>query len=153
MLVALVLVVAAVGVEAATAIEPVRHKWTRSEIMDANGLYLLEWKVDHKDIVFTVTVNTRGFIGLGFSHKSERMSGSDLVLAWVDDRTGKPSVLVSLLNFNYFIPDFVYHKQGHPITKSKFCKLKIQLKFVVYFIFKAAESTVPCLKYILLCAF
>ncbi|EDS45766.1 conserved hypothetical protein [Culex quinquefasciatus] len=95
MLVALVLVVAAVGVEAATAIEPVRHKWTRSEIMDANGLYLLEWKVDHKDIVFTVTVNTRGFIGLGFSHKSERMSGSDLVLAWVDDRTGKPSVLLN----------------------------------------------------------
>ncbi|EDS45765.1 conserved hypothetical protein [Culex quinquefasciatus] len=96
MLVALVLVVAAVGVEAATAIEPVRHKWTRSEIMDANGLYLLEWKVDHKDIVFTVTVNTRGFIGLGFSHKSERMSGSDLVLAWVDDRTGKPSVLTRI---------------------------------------------------------
>lgn len=101
-LVALVVVLAAVGVETGTAIEPVRHKWTRSEIMDANGLYLLEWKVDHKDIVFTVTVNTRGFIGLGFSHKSERMSGSDLVLAWVDDRTGKPSVLVSFLNFVLF---------------------------------------------------
>lgn len=77
-------------------LEPIHHKWSRSEIMDGNGLYLLEWKVDQKDIVFTVTVNTRGFIGLGFSYKSERMSGSDLVLAWVDDRTGKPNVLVSV---------------------------------------------------------
>lgn len=76
-------------------LEPIHHKWSRSEIMDGNGLYLLEWKLDQKDIVFTVTVNTRGFIGLGFSYKSERMSGSDLVLAWVDDRTGKANVLVS----------------------------------------------------------
>jgi hypothetical protein len=74
---------------------PVHHKWSRTEIMDGNGLYILEWQIDEKDIVFTATVNTRGFIGLGFSHKSDRMAGSDLVLAWVDDRTGKPNVLVS----------------------------------------------------------
>lgn len=80
----------------------VHHKWTRSEIMDTNGLYLLEWKIDGKDIVFKVTVNTRGFIGLGFSYKTGLMAKSDLVLAWVDDRTGKPNVLVcTLIIFNH----------------------------------------------------
>lgn len=73
----------------------IHHKWTRTEIMDTNGLFLLEWRLEQKDIVFKVTVNTRGFIGLGFSHKTGKMAGSDLVLAWVDDRTGKPNVLVS----------------------------------------------------------
>uniref|UniRef100_A0A182V530 DOMON domain-containing protein n=1 Tax=Anopheles merus TaxID=30066 RepID=A0A182V530_ANOME len=61
--------------------------------MDPNGLYTLDWHIDQKDIVFTATANTRGFMGLGFSHRSEHMAGSDLVLVWVDDRTGKPNVL------------------------------------------------------------
>uniref|UniRef100_A0A182HNL1 Uncharacterized protein n=1 Tax=Anopheles arabiensis TaxID=7173 RepID=A0A182HNL1_ANOAR len=74
-------------------IEPVHHRWTRSEAMDPNGLYTLDWHIDQKDIVFTATANTRGFMGLGFSHRSEHMAGSDLVLVWVDDRTGKPNVL------------------------------------------------------------
>uniref|UniRef100_A0A336L841 CSON004817 protein n=1 Tax=Culicoides sonorensis TaxID=179676 RepID=A0A336L841_CULSO len=67
--------------------------WTRTEIMDSFGLYLLEWRVDNKEIIFTTTVNTRGFIGLGFSYRHGEMSGSDLVLAWVDDTTGLPNVL------------------------------------------------------------
>uniref|UniRef100_A0A182KB04 DOMON domain-containing protein n=1 Tax=Anopheles christyi TaxID=43041 RepID=A0A182KB04_9DIPT len=75
-------------------IEPVHHRWTRSEAMDPNGLYTLDWHIDQKDIVFTATANTRGFMGLGFSHRSEHMAGSDLVLVWVDDRTGKPNVLI-----------------------------------------------------------
>uniref|UniRef100_A0A182WF51 DOMON domain-containing protein n=1 Tax=Anopheles minimus TaxID=112268 RepID=A0A182WF51_9DIPT len=74
-------------------IEPVHHRWSRSEAMDPNGLYTLDWHIDQKDIVFTATANTRGFMGLGFSHRSEHMAGSDLVLVWVDDRTGKPNVL------------------------------------------------------------
>ncbi|XP_049547177.1 MOXD1 homolog 1 [Anopheles darlingi] len=74
-------------------IPPVHHRWSRSESMDPNGLYTLDWHVDQKDIVFTATANTRGFMGLGFSHRSEHMAGSDLVLVWVDDRTGKPNVL------------------------------------------------------------
>uniref|UniRef100_A0A182P9D5 DOMON domain-containing protein n=1 Tax=Anopheles epiroticus TaxID=199890 RepID=A0A182P9D5_9DIPT len=76
-------------------IEPVHHRWTRSEAMDPNGLYTLDWHIDQKDIVFTATANTRGFMGLGFSHRSEHMAGSDLVLVWVDDRTGKPNVLLT----------------------------------------------------------
>lgn len=71
-----------------------RHSdWRRIESMDQNGLYFLEWWIKEKDIYFRVSVNTQGFIGLGFSRKSSRMSGSDLVLLWVDDRTGKPNVL------------------------------------------------------------
>ncbi|KFB47547.1 AGAP011451-PA-like protein [Anopheles sinensis] len=81
---------------AANKLEPVRHRWSRSEAMDPNGLYTLDWYVDQKDIVFTATANTRGFMGLGFSHRSERMAGSDLVLVWVDDRTGKPNVLPTI---------------------------------------------------------
>lgn len=72
--------------------------WRRIESMDSNGLYLLEWWTQTKDIYFRVTVNTQGFIGLGFSRKSTRMSGSDLVLLWVDDHTGKPNALVSHRN-------------------------------------------------------
>lgn len=75
----------------------IHHKWTRTEIMDKNRLFVLDWWVEnHKEIVFRATVNTRGFIGLGFSKKTGNMAGADLVLAWVDDRTGKPNVLVSL---------------------------------------------------------
>lgn len=73
------------------------HRWLRTEVMDGNGLYVLDWKIVEKEIVFRVTVNTRGFIGLGFSLKGSKMSDADLVLAWVDDRTGKPTVLVRKL--------------------------------------------------------
>lgn len=73
------------------------HRWLRTEVMDGNGLYILDWKIIEKEIVFRVTVNTRGFIGLGFSLKSGKMNDADLVLAWVDDRTGKPTVLVRKL--------------------------------------------------------
>lgn len=74
------------------------HRWLRTEIMDGNGLYILDWKIHLKEIFFRVTVNTRGFIGLGFSQKTGRMSDADLVLAWVDDRTGKPTVLVCVVS-------------------------------------------------------
>ncbi|KAJ6646047.1 MOXD1 like 1 [Pseudolycoriella hygida] len=74
------------------------HRWLRTEVMDGNGLYILDWKIVEKEIVFRVTANTRGFIGLGFSLKSGKMSDADLVLAWVDDRTGKPTVLAHQLD-------------------------------------------------------
>lgn len=84
------------------ATKSVHHvNWTRSEIMDSYGLYMLEWKVVNKEIIFTTTVNTRGFIGLGFSYRHGKMAGSDLVLAWVDDSTGLPNVLVGGFYFFY----------------------------------------------------
>lgn len=75
--------------------------WSRSEILDTNGLYLLEWKIIENNIIFQTTVNTRGYIGLGFSYKNENMSGSDLILAWVDDNTGKPNILVGFYSNMY----------------------------------------------------
>lgn len=81
----------------AIAHKSMRHKnWQRLEMMDNNGLYWLEWQVKEKDIYFKVTVNTRGFIGLGFSKKDARMSSADMVLLWVDDHTGKANALVSI---------------------------------------------------------
>lgn len=77
-----------------------RHhqEWDRTEIMDANGLFILEWNVvEAKEIVFRITANTGGFIGLGFSYKTGKMANADLVLAWVDDHTGKPNVLVIII--------------------------------------------------------
>lgn len=71
------------------------QEWFRTESLDGNGLFVLDWKVVNKDIVFRITANTRGYIGLGFSHKSEKVGDSDILLAWVDDRTGEPTVLVS----------------------------------------------------------
>lgn len=83
-------------VNSASRTTGVRHSdWRRMEMMDANGLYMLEWWTKAKDIYFRVTVNTQGFIGLGFSRKTGRMAGADMVLLWVDDRTGKPNALVS----------------------------------------------------------
>ncbi|XP_062127901.1 MOXD1 homolog 1 [Drosophila sulfurigaster albostrigata] len=81
------------NIEAATT-NGVRHeKWTRLEMMDSNGLYWLQWWLQDKDIHFKVTVNTRGFIGLGFSRRDGRMSSADMVLLWVDDHSGKANAL------------------------------------------------------------
>lgn len=77
--------------------DSIHHKnWMRHEIMDNNGLYWLQWWVNasDKDVHFEVTVNTRGYVGLGFS-KDGRMSRSDMVLLWVDDSTGQTNALVS----------------------------------------------------------
>lgn len=76
------------------------HRWMRTEVMDRNGLYILDWRVHNKEIFFRITANTRGFVGLGFSLKTGLMAGADLVMAWVDDRTGKPTVLVGLRDLN-----------------------------------------------------
>lgn len=71
-------------------------KWFRTEILDGNGLFILDWRKTAKDIIFRATVNTRGFIGLGFSYKSEKIGDADIILAWIDDRTGVPNVLVNI---------------------------------------------------------
>lgn len=71
-------------------------KWFRSEVLDGNGLFVLDWRKTGKDIIFRATVNTRGYIGLGFSYKSEKIGDADIILAWIDDRTGEPNVLVNI---------------------------------------------------------
>uniref|UniRef100_B4MQU2 GK21375 n=2 Tax=Drosophila willistoni TaxID=7260 RepID=B4MQU2_DROWI len=68
------------------------HNWQRQEVMDSNGLYILQWWIIGDEIHFAVTVNTQGFIGLGFS-KHGNMASADMVLLWVDDRTGERNAL------------------------------------------------------------
>lgn len=81
------------------------QKWFRTEILDGNGLFILDWRKTAKDIIFRATVNTRGFIGIGFSYKSEKIGDADIILAWIDDRTGEPNVLVNIIKsvFTHFV--------------------------------------------------
>lgn len=71
-------------------------KWFRTENLDPFPLFVLDWKKSDKDIIFRVTANTRGYVGIGFSYKSEKIADADIILAWVDDRTGEPNVLVNI---------------------------------------------------------
>jgi hypothetical protein len=74
---------------------PVHHNWTRIEKMDPNGLLQFQWHLRDKEIVFKVTVNSRGFIAIGFLYPNPKISGFDMALAWIHDRTGKANILVS----------------------------------------------------------
>lgn len=73
---------------------PLHHNWTRSEKMDPNGILQFQWHLRDKEIVFKVTVNSRGFIAIGFLYQNPKFSGFDMALAWIDDRTGKANILV-----------------------------------------------------------
>ena len=48
---------------------------------------MLEWLPQEHNITFRITVNTLGYVGLGFS-PSGGMDGADIIIAWVDDNTG-----------------------------------------------------------------
>lgn len=62
----------------------------------ANGDYLLYWNVDlqSKVISFAVDVATTGWVGFGISPNGQ-MPGSDVIMAWVDDRNGQVVFSVS----------------------------------------------------------
>lgn len=74
---------------------PLHHNWTRLEKMDPNGILQMQWHLRDKEIVFRVTVNSRGFIAIGFLY--QKFTGFDMALAWIHDRTGKANILVSFL--------------------------------------------------------
>lgn len=73
---------------------PLHHNWTRTEKMDPNGILQFQWHLREKEIVFKVTVNSRGFIAIGFLYQNPKYSGFDMALAWIHDRTGKANILV-----------------------------------------------------------
>lgn len=76
---------------------PLHHNWTRSEKMDPNGILQFQWHLRDKEIIFKVTVNSRGFIAIGFLYQNPKFSGFDMALAWIHDRTGKANILVGAL--------------------------------------------------------
>ncbi|KAL3274507.1 hypothetical protein HHI36_015890, partial [Cryptolaemus montrouzieri] len=67
--------------------EPV-DQWTHSEILDKDGAVVLKWQPRHQEILFRVEARTRGYVGIGFSPNGG-MEDADIVIGWVDDRTGK----------------------------------------------------------------
>lgn len=69
------------------------QNFTRSEKLDPNGLINLQWYLrNNNEIVFHVTLNSRGFFAIGFSNP--RIKGFDVVFAWVNDKTAKANILV-----------------------------------------------------------
>lgn len=68
-------------------------------------------------------MNTRGFIGLGFSYKSEKIGDADIILAWVDDRTGVPNVLVNISKVT-----------GHFSARHYFYELRLYFRGEINFI-------------------
>lgn len=61
----------------------------RSSVLDLNGRYSAEWEVnfDTEVIVFTIDVQTTGFVGFGIS-MNPSMEGADIVIGGVKD--GEP---------------------------------------------------------------
>lgn len=74
---------------------PIHHNWTRIERMDPNGIFILQWHLRNNEIVFKATVNSRGFIAIGFLYQNPRFNAYDIALSWVSDRSGKANILVS----------------------------------------------------------
>lgn len=73
------------------------HNWTRSEKLDPNGIFNLQWHIRNNEIVFEVTLNSRGFFALGFPYSDSRIKGFDSVFGWVNDKTGRAQILVIFL--------------------------------------------------------
>lgn len=80
------------------------RNWTRSEKLDPNGILNLQWSVRNNEIIFEVILNSRGFVAIGFPYANAQIKGFDVVLAWVNDKTGKANILV---NFIYFYCLFI----------------------------------------------
>ncbi|XP_078655821.1 DBH-like monooxygenase protein 1 homolog isoform X2 [Branchiostoma floridae x Branchiostoma belcheri] len=61
--------------------------YRRRDVLDKGGKYSLGWTVDveEKVVVFSVEVETRGWIGLGLSPHGG-MPDSDIVIGWVDGK-------------------------------------------------------------------
>lgn len=71
----------------------------RSEILDINGKYSAEWEVDldTEIIVFTLNVETTGYVGFGIS-MNPSMAGADIVIGGVkDDGTSYFAVIYIIL--------------------------------------------------------
>ncbi|CAL8072119.1 unnamed protein product [Orchesella dallaii] len=60
------------------------HDDRRAEFLDPQGKYRLEWFTDwnRKIVTFNVTVQTRGYVGLGLTNNG-KMSGADVVIGGV----------------------------------------------------------------------
>ncbi|XP_071788240.1 DBH-like monooxygenase protein 1 [Asterias amurensis] len=58
--------------------------YPRRLLLGKNGEYTVEWRYTDDDVVFRVSVETSGWVGLGFSPRGG-MEGADVVIGWVDN--------------------------------------------------------------------
>lgn len=67
------------------------EEYTFHRELDPSGHYVLYWRfnLSTETIHFAVDVETEGWVGFGIS-PTGRMPGSDVVMGWIDDRTGEP---------------------------------------------------------------
>lgn len=72
------------------------YQWTHAEVLDRNGDVVLRWQPRHQEILFRVEARTKGYVGIGFSPDGG-MEGADIVMGWVDDRSGQGYLLVSFV--------------------------------------------------------
>ena len=76
----------------------IHHRnWTRSEKLDQNGILNLQWYIRDSEVIFNVILNSRGFVAIGFPYPNTQIKGFDVVLAWVNDKTGKANILVNFI--------------------------------------------------------
>ncbi len=68
-------------------------RFVHSAALDADGRYNIKWGFDESTITFEVHVETKGYIGFGFS-PTGAMSSSDIVIGGV--LNGSPYLLVSV---------------------------------------------------------
>jgi len=61
---------------------------THHTVLDRDNKVILEWRPDRERITFRYTVQTHGYIGLGFS-PGGGMHGADIVLLWSDPSSGQ----------------------------------------------------------------
>ncbi|KAK3914348.1 MOXD1-like protein 1 [Frankliniella fusca] len=66
--------------------------WSHSTYLDGAGRVRLSWRPRERDVIFQLEAPSRGYLGLGFSGNGA-MAGSDIVVAWVDDASGRAHLL------------------------------------------------------------
>ncbi len=66
------------------------NDWNYHLWLDPYKKFSLKWNIDDKEEFITglLEVKTRGWIGFGLSPNGG-MKGSDIMIAWVDDKDGK----------------------------------------------------------------
>jgi hypothetical protein len=57
--------------------------------------FRVSWEPREAEVEFLVEAKTRGYLGLGLSHDGS-LPSADILMAWVDDDTGKGHIVVSL---------------------------------------------------------
>ncbi len=81
-------------------IKPENDIWSYQLWLDPYEKYSVKWNLNdsNETITFLCEVETKGWIGFGLSPNGG-MKGSDVIIGWVDDKSGKTFFQVSKLYY------------------------------------------------------